>query len=110
MNHSKNKQKRCTRHLPTRPRVVGRKSVLEQPLKEHGKYMLSLHINGSMKLAALSLYDLAIEKKRFIGFITVRRRKTMWRSADPAQSREFFGGEITPGSSTMGDAQRKQVP
>jgi uncharacterized protein YciI len=27
------------------------KSVMEQPLKEHGKYMLSLYINGSMKLA-----------------------------------------------------------
>jgi uncharacterized protein YciI len=33
------------------PRVVGGKSVLEQPLKEHGKYMLSLYIKGSMKLA-----------------------------------------------------------
>src|SRR5215813_9716180 len=30
--------------------LVG-KSVLEQPLKEHGKYMLSLYIKGSMKLA-----------------------------------------------------------
>jgi len=27
------------------------KSVMEQPLKEHGKYMLSLYIKGSMKLA-----------------------------------------------------------
>ena len=27
------------------------KSILEQPLKEHGKYMLSLYIKGSMKLA-----------------------------------------------------------
>jgi len=27
------------------------KSVIEQPLKEHGKYMLSLYIKGSMKLA-----------------------------------------------------------
>lgn len=27
------------------------KSVPEQPLKEHGKYMLSLYIKGSMKLA-----------------------------------------------------------
>jgi uncharacterized protein YciI len=27
------------------------KSVMEQPLKEHGKYMLSLYIEGSMKLA-----------------------------------------------------------
>ena len=27
------------------------KSVVEQPLKEHGKYMLSLYIKGSMKLA-----------------------------------------------------------
>ena len=26
------------------------KSVLEQPLKEHGKYMLGLYIKGSMKL------------------------------------------------------------
>jgi uncharacterized protein YciI len=30
--------------------LVG-KSVLEQHLKEHGKYMLSLYIKGSMKLA-----------------------------------------------------------
>ena len=30
--------------------LVG-KSILEQPLKEHGKYMLSLYIKGSMKLA-----------------------------------------------------------
>lgn|GEM_PF-790452 len=30
--------------------LVG-KSVLEQPLKEHGKYMLSLYTKGSMKLA-----------------------------------------------------------
>jgi uncharacterized protein YciI len=27
------------------------KSVMEQPLKEHGKYMLSLYIKGAMKLA-----------------------------------------------------------
>ncbi len=27
------------------------KSIFEQPLKEHGKYMLSLYIKGSMKLA-----------------------------------------------------------
>ena len=27
------------------------KPVTEQPLKEHGKYMLSLYISGSMKLA-----------------------------------------------------------
>jgi uncharacterized protein YciI len=27
------------------------KSVSEQPLKEHGKYMLSLYVKGSMKLA-----------------------------------------------------------
>ena len=27
------------------------KSVMEQPLKEHGKYMLSLYTKGSMKLA-----------------------------------------------------------
>ena len=27
------------------------KSVMEQPLKEHGSYMLSLYIKGSMKLA-----------------------------------------------------------
>jgi uncharacterized protein YciI len=27
------------------------KSVLDQPLKEHGKYMLSLYIKGAMKLA-----------------------------------------------------------
>src|SRR5260370_16933511 len=30
--------------------LVG-KSVREQPLKEHGKYMLNLYIRGSMKLA-----------------------------------------------------------
>ena len=30
--------------------LVG-KSVAEQPLKEHGKYMLSLYVKGSMKLA-----------------------------------------------------------
>jgi uncharacterized protein YciI len=30
--------------------LVG-KSISEQPLKEHGKYMLSLYIKGSMKLA-----------------------------------------------------------
>jgi hypothetical protein len=28
------------------------KSVFEQPLKEHGKYMLNLYIKGFMKLAA----------------------------------------------------------
>jgi hypothetical protein len=27
------------------------KSVMEQPLREHGKYMLSLYTKGSMKLA-----------------------------------------------------------
>jgi uncharacterized protein YciI len=27
------------------------KSVMEQPLKEHGKYMVSLYVKGSMKLA-----------------------------------------------------------
>jgi uncharacterized protein YciI len=27
------------------------KSVMEQPLKEHGNYMLSLYIKGSMKMA-----------------------------------------------------------
>src|SRR5207244_8043621 len=30
------------------------KSVMEQPLKEHGKYMLSLYIKGSMKLGPLT--------------------------------------------------------
>jgi uncharacterized protein len=30
--------------------LVG-KSMFDQPLKEHGKYMLSLYIKGSMKLA-----------------------------------------------------------
>jgi len=33
------------------PEWLTGKSVLEQPLKEHGKYMLSLYIKGSMKLA-----------------------------------------------------------
>jgi len=33
------------------PAWLSGKSVLEQPLKEHGKYMLSLYIKGSMKLA-----------------------------------------------------------
>lgn len=33
------------------PAWLAGKSVLEQPLKEHGKYMLSLYIKGSMKLA-----------------------------------------------------------
>src|SRR4026208_2610874 len=33
------------------PAWLGGKSVLEQPLKEHGKYMLNLYIKGSMKLA-----------------------------------------------------------
>src|SRR5215472_5739956 len=33
------------------PGWVTGKSVMEQPLKEHGKYMLSLYIKGSMKLA-----------------------------------------------------------
>ena len=33
------------------PAWLSGKSVMEQPLKEHGKYMLSLYIKGSMKLA-----------------------------------------------------------
>jgi len=33
------------------PAWVKGKSVMEQPLKDHGKYMLSLYIKGSMKLA-----------------------------------------------------------
>jgi uncharacterized protein YciI len=33
------------------PAWLAGKSVLEQPLKEHGKYMLSLYFKGSMKLA-----------------------------------------------------------
>ena len=33
------------------PAWVPGKPVTEQPLKEHGKYMLSLYISGSMKLA-----------------------------------------------------------
>jgi len=33
------------------PRWLIGKSVMEQPLKEHGKYMLSLYVKGSMKLA-----------------------------------------------------------
>ena len=33
------------------PAWLAGKSVLEQPLKEHGNYMLSLYIKGSMKLA-----------------------------------------------------------
>jgi uncharacterized protein YciI len=36
--------------------LVG-KSVLEQPLKEHGKYMLSLYIKSSMKLAGPLIDD-----------------------------------------------------
>jgi uncharacterized protein YciI len=33
------------------PAWVTGKSIMEQPLKEHGKYMLSLYMKGSMKLA-----------------------------------------------------------
>lgn len=33
------------------PKWLIGKSVMEQPLKEHGKYMLSLYTKGSMKLA-----------------------------------------------------------
>jgi uncharacterized protein YciI len=33
------------------PAWVAGKPVEEQPLKEHGKYMLSLYVKGSMKLA-----------------------------------------------------------
>lgn len=33
------------------PAWLAGKSVLEQPLKEHGKYMLGLYIKGFMKLA-----------------------------------------------------------
>jgi len=33
------------------PAWLSGKSVMEQPLKEHGKYMLSLYIKGLMKLA-----------------------------------------------------------
>src|SRR5262249_17401397 len=33
------------------PKWLTGKSIMEQPLKEHGKYMLSLYIKGSMKLA-----------------------------------------------------------
>ena len=33
------------------PKWLTGKSVMEQPLKDHGKYMLSLYIKGSMKLA-----------------------------------------------------------
>ena len=33
------------------PKWLAGKSVMEQPLKEHGKYMLSLYIKCSMKLA-----------------------------------------------------------
>jgi uncharacterized protein len=33
------------------PAWLVEKSIFDQPLKEHGKYMLSLYIKGSMKLA-----------------------------------------------------------
>ena len=33
------------------PGWVTGKSIMEQPLQEHGKYMLSLYMKGSMKLA-----------------------------------------------------------
>ena len=33
------------------PAWLAGKSVSEQPLKEHGEYMLSLYVRGSMKLA-----------------------------------------------------------
>ena len=33
------------------PAWLAGKSVSEQPLKEHGKYMLRLYVKGSMKLA-----------------------------------------------------------
>src|SRR4029450_11198789 len=33
------------------PEWLTGKSVMEQPVKEHGKYMLSLYIKGSMRLA-----------------------------------------------------------
>src|SRR5712672_457096 len=33
------------------PAWLSGKPISEQPLKEHGKYMLSLYIKGSMKLA-----------------------------------------------------------
>lgn len=34
-----------------RPAWLAGKSVTEQPLREHGKYMLDLYVRGSMKLA-----------------------------------------------------------
>ena len=37
-------------YRPGRAWLTG-KSVMDQPLIEHGKYMLSLYIKGSMKLA-----------------------------------------------------------
>lgn len=33
------------------PAWLAGKSVMEQPLKEHGKYMLGLYVKGSMKMA-----------------------------------------------------------
>jgi uncharacterized protein YciI len=33
------------------PAWLSGKSVMQQPLKEHGKYMLGLYLKGSMKLA-----------------------------------------------------------
>ncbi len=51
-NEPQQEQKKVTYLVIYRPGpawLVG-KSVLEQPLKEHGKYMLGLYIKGSMKL------------------------------------------------------------
>jgi len=51
-NESQQEQTKATYLVIYRPGPawLAGKSVLEQPLKEHGKYMLSLYIKGSMKL------------------------------------------------------------
>jgi|SRR5437868_749844 len=53
------------------------KSVSEQPLKEHGRYMLGLYVKGSMKLAG-PLTDNAVERLSWRLQANLRPKR-LWR-------------------------------
>ena len=72
--------------------LVG-KTVLEQPLKEHGKYMLGLYIKGSMKLGGPLTDDAG---GAVLLAVADEQEAKMIVAADPAVKSGIFVYEMHP--------------
>ena len=81
------------------------KSVFEQPLKEHGKYMLNLYIKGSMKLAGPLTDNAGGAVLLVVGQESEAKAIV---AEDPAVKSGIFLYEIHPGNCNHGTSlQRK---